>query len=101
MADFTSAHPAPGAAGALQAHMTEPTPLHLPDLIAADSAARSVVRHRTHEMPGRPHRLSVRLSDGERQLVADAALAARLTPAGFAAKAALAAASQQIAPTVG
>lgn len=63
--------------------------------------AASVVRHRTHELPGRPHRLSVRLSDAERQLLADAAAAARLTPSGFAGKAAVAAASQQIAPAAG
>ena len=71
------------------------------DLDKANPAPDAIARHRAHEMPGRPHRLSVRLSDAERTLVVDAAVAARLTPAGFAGKAAVAAASQQIAPAAG
>lgn len=57
--------------------------------------------HREHQRPGRPHRLSVRLSDDERDLVAAAAAAARLTPSGYAGKAAVAAASSQITPAAG
>jgi uncharacterized protein (DUF1778 family) len=79
-----------------------PTPPHDADP-TEQTAPRDapVTRHRTHLMPGRPHRLSLRLSDEEQQLVADAAVAVRLTPAGFAAKAAVAAAAHQIAPAAG
>jgi uncharacterized protein (DUF1778 family) len=65
------------------------------------STGAPVARHRTHHMPGRPHRLSVRLSDDEQQLVADAAVAVQLTPAGFAGKATVAAAAHQVAPAAG
>jgi uncharacterized protein (DUF1778 family) len=57
--------------------------------------------HREHQMPGRPYRLSVRLSRDERDLVVAAARAARLTPTGYAAKAAVAAASSEVAPAAG
>lgn len=57
--------------------------------------------HREHLMPGRPYRLSVRLSREERDLVAAAARVARLTPSGYAAKAAVAAACGEVAPAVG
>jgi hypothetical protein len=43
----------------------------------------------------------VRLSDHERDLVVAAARAARLTPTGYAAKAAIAAVSSQVAPAAG
>lgn len=73
-----------------------------PGATAADVGDRlPVARHRTHQMPGRPYRLSVRLSDVERQLVAAAAGAVRLTPAGYVGKAAVAAASQDVAPAAG
>jgi hypothetical protein len=45
--------------------------------------------------------LSVRLSEGERQLVDQAAHEAHLTPAGYAGKAAVAAASRAVAPLAG
>lgn len=50
-------------------------------------------QHRAHQRPGRPHRLSLRLSGQEMQLLEAAAAEAGLTVAGFAAKAAVAAAS--------
>ena len=56
-------------------------------------------RHRAHTRPGRPHALLVRLSDEEKQLIAAAAQAAGLTPTGYAAKAAVEAASLGQAPT--
>lgn len=59
------------------------------------------IRHREHLSPGRPHRLSVRLSDVERRLIGQAAEAAHLTPAGYAAKAAVAAAGREVAPSAG
>lgn len=51
------------------------------------------VRHRPHLSPGRPHRVYVRLSDDEKDLVELAAAAAATNPAGYLAGAGLAAAA--------
>jgi hypothetical protein len=51
-----------------------------------------VARHRRHVSPGRPRRLSVRLSEEEFQQVEEAAGVARLTASGYAGEAAVAAA---------
>ena len=59
------------------------------------------VRHREHLSPGRPFRLSVRLSEQERELVGQAAQAVHLTPAGFAGKAVVAAATRDVGPSAG
>lgn len=67
-----------------------------------DAAGRpGPVRHREHQMPGRPYRLSVRLSEAEHQAVRDAAHAAQLTVAGYAGKTVVAAAHREVAPTAG
>ncbi|MFI7026286.1 hypothetical protein ACIBMZ_26580 [Micromonospora sp. NPDC049900] len=50
-------------------------------------------QHRAHQQPGRPHRVYLRLSGQELSLLEVAAAEAGLTVAGFAAKAAIAAAS--------
>jgi hypothetical protein len=50
-------------------------------------------RHRPHLSPGRPHRVYVRLSDEEKQLVERAAVATATSPAGYLARAGLAAAA--------
>lgn len=57
-------------------------------------------RHREHHRPGRPHALLVRLSQEEKRLVDAAAEQARLTPTGFAAKAAVTAAGAAGGPAV-
>jgi hypothetical protein len=54
--------------------------------------------HRAHQRPGRPHRLYLRLSGQEMHLLQAAAAEAGLTVAGFAAKAAVAAASDGDGP---
>lgn len=79
----------------------DPSPTPDVETTEQTSVDGAVVRHRTHLLPGRPYRLSLRLSDEENQLVADAARTVRLTPAGFAAKAAVAAAAHQVAPAAG
>ncbi|MFC4017524.1 hypothetical protein ACFOW4_06150 [Micromonospora sp. GCM10011542] len=56
-------------------------------------ARPSKVRHRAHRRPARPHAVLLRLSDEEKAAIEDAAAAAQLTPTGYAAKAAVAAAS--------
>lgn len=61
----------------------------------------AVVRHRAHQRPGRSHRLTVRLSTDEHDLVRNAARAVGLTPAGFAGKSAVAAAAGEITPMAG
>jgi len=48
---------------------------------------------RSHLQPGRRHRLYVRLTDDERAALADAAQRAGMTPTGYCAEAALAAAT--------
>jgi hypothetical protein len=83
--------------GALRA--VHPRTTSSPD--AESSDRMNPVRHREHLSPGRPHRLSVRLSDDERHLVDHAAQQAHLTPAGYAGKAAVAAASRDVAPSAG
>jgi hypothetical protein len=50
-------------------------------------------RHRTHIFPARPHRLTPRFSDDEYAHVAAAAAAVGMTPTGFCAEAAVAAAT--------
>lgn len=50
---------------------------------------------RRHVQPGRRHRLYVRLTDAERATLAEAAARAGMTPTGYCAEAALAAASGQ------
>ncbi|NED53154.1 MobC family plasmid mobilization relaxosome protein [Micromonospora aurantiaca] len=50
-------------------------------------------RHRAHNRPARPHAVLLRLSDEEKASIDAAAAAAQLTPTGYAAKAAVAAAS--------
>lgn len=50
-------------------------------------------RHRPHQQPGRPHRVTVRLSDDEQRAVDAAAAAAATNRAGYLARAALAAAA--------
>lgn len=56
------------------------------------------VRHRAHDRPARPHAVLLRLSDDEKAAIDAAAAAAQLTPTGYAAKAAVAAASARQAP---
>ncbi len=65
------------------------------------AALPAVARHRAHQRPGRPHRLTVRLSTAEHDLVRKAASAVGLTPAGFAGKSAVAAATHQVTPEAG
>jgi hypothetical protein len=48
---------------------------------------------RAYERPGRRHKMLVRLSDEEKRLIDAAARQAQLTPTGYTAKAAVAAAS--------
>jgi hypothetical protein len=74
---------------------------HTPPQPSSADGLPSGVRHRSHEMPGRPFRLSVRLSVVEHELIVDAAAAARLTPAGFTGKAAVAFAGRTAGPAVG
>ncbi len=50
-------------------------------------------RHRTHMFPARPHRLTPRFSDDELARIAAAATAVGMTPTGFCAEAAVAAAT--------
>lgn len=56
--------------------------------------------HRAHLNPARPHRVFPRLSDEEKNLVEKAAAAAGLTPAGFVAKAAIAASTNPGGPSL-
>lgn len=63
-----------------------------------EPAPPRMVRHRTHSRPARPHAVLLRLSDEEKAAIDRAAAAARLTPTGYAAKAAVAAASAGKAP---
>ncbi|SCF29610.1 hypothetical protein GA0074696_4179 [Micromonospora purpureochromogenes] len=66
----------------------------------SDHPARpSKVRHRAHHRPARPHAVLLRLSDEEKAAIEAAAAAAQLTPTGYAAKAAVAAAFAGHAPS--
>ncbi|MGY4684476.1 hypothetical protein ACWIGG_22165 [Micromonospora aurantiaca (nom. illeg.)] len=56
-------------------------------------------RHRAHHRPARPHAVLLRLSDEEKAAIDAAAAVAQLTPTGYAAKAAVAAASIGQAPS--
>ncbi|MFJ8691117.1 hypothetical protein [Micromonospora wenchangensis] len=56
-------------------------------------------RHRAHQRPARPHAILLRLSGEEMAVIDAAAAAANLTPTGYAAKAAVAAASAGQAPS--
>ncbi len=56
-------------------------------------------RDRAHVQPGRPRQVKLRYSEEEFAAVADAAQAAGLTPTGYAAEAALAAAQGLKAPS--
>ncbi|WBC05273.1 hypothetical protein [Micromonospora sp. WMMA1976] len=56
-------------------------------------------RHRAHQRPGRPHAMLLRLSDEEKAAIDAAAAAASLTSTGYAAKAAVAAATASQAPS--
>lgn len=60
--------------------------------------SRPGARHRAHSRPGRRHAVLVRLSDDEKRLIDEAAAAAQLTPTGYTAKAAVAAASRTAQP---
>jgi hypothetical protein len=64
------------------------------------SRRRAPGRDRTHLTPGRPRAVLLRYTDDEYAEVADAACCAGLTPSGYAAEAALAAASGQESPTL-
>lgn len=64
----------------------------------SDQPARKL-RHRAHHRPARPHAVLLRLSDEEKAAIDSAAAAAQLTPTGYAAKAAVAAASAGQAPS--
>jgi hypothetical protein len=64
------------------------------------SPRRAPGRDRTHLTPGRPRAVLLRYTNDEYAEVADAARCAGLTPSGYAAEAALAAASGQAAPTL-
>lgn len=55
-------------------------------------------RHRAHQRPARPHAVLLRLSDDEKGAIDAAAAAASLTPTGYAARAAVAAAIAGEAP---
>ncbi|MFF5217855.1 hypothetical protein [Micromonospora sp. NPDC000442] len=55
-------------------------------------------RHRAHHRPARPHAVLLRLSGEEKAAIDVAAQAAGLTPTGYAAKAAVSAASAGQAP---
>jgi hypothetical protein len=68
---------------------------------AGNSEPVGVVRHRTHLMPGRPYRVSVRVSEAEWRLIDAAARAAGLTPSGYVGKAAVAASGREDAPSAG
>src|SRR5881394_3622751 len=79
-----------------------PAPAESPDAaVVAGTGDRGRVRHREHQTPGRPHRLSVRLSDAEWQALQTAACDAGLTPAGYAGKAVAASATGELAPAEG
>jgi uncharacterized protein (DUF1778 family) len=68
--------------------------------IAADGRGRR--SHRAHQRPGRRHAVQVRLSDEEKRLVDAAADRAELTPSGYVARVAVAAAeAQTVAGTMG
>lgn len=64
------------------------------------SRRRAPGRDRTHVMPGRPRAVLLRYTDDEYTEVADAARCAGLTPSGYAAEAALAAANGQEGPAL-
>src|SRR5687768_15471461 len=66
------------------------------DPVAGDRAPRGMDRR--HRFPGRRQRINLRLDADEQQTVADAAGRAGLTPTGFCADAALAAARGSAAP---
>ncbi|MFF0103348.1 hypothetical protein ACFYO8_28935 [Micromonospora sp. NPDC005257] len=55
-------------------------------------------RHRAHHRPARPHAILLRLSEEEKAAIDAAAAAANLTATGYAAKAAVAAATAGQAP---
>ena len=57
------------------------------------------VRHRAHQRPARPHAMLLRLSDEEKAALDTAAAAADLTATGYAAKAAVGAATAGQAPS--
>jgi hypothetical protein len=60
---------------------------------------RAVGRDRDHLTPGRPRQVKLRYSDAEYAAIAQAAREAGLTPTGYAAEAALAAAHDSDAPS--
>jgi len=59
------------------------------------------VYHRAHQRPGRRHALLVRLSDEEKAVIDAAAARAELTATGYAAKAAVCAATNEVTPGSG
>lgn len=61
-------------------------------------APRRKAHHRAHNRPARPHAVLLRLSDEEKAAIDAAAAIAQLTATGYAAKAAVAAASAAQAP---
>ena len=61
-----------------------------PDTSAVESGLPSrPARHRAHQRPARPHTIMIRLDDTEHAAVLEGARRAGLTPAGFAAVAAV------------
>jgi len=66
-----------------------------------DEAAGPAPRHRRHQLPGRNRRVLLRLSEAEYDDLARASEGSGLTPTGFAAQAALAAAKGREIPEHG
>lgn len=66
---------------------------------ARRSRRRATGRDRRHVRPGRPRQVKIRYTEDEYASLAEAARLAGLTPTGYAAEAALAAASNSVPPS--
>jgi hypothetical protein len=64
-------------------------------MVDEQSTSTTKARHRPHQATARPHTISIRLSDEERDCVRAAAAETGLTATGYVATAALAAATRQ------
>jgi hypothetical protein len=87
----------PGGAGDAEQHVAKAAGRHDANPPSA-VGVRAVGRDRPHTQPARVRRLKLRFSEAELADVVGAARAAGLTPTGYAAEAALAAARDATAP---